>query len=401
MRTINYNFQELLDDCENVIIHTNNSNLLELKKSLNKFFKDSTCIDLIVTHNDSLFFGMCVTPIVDKDLINAIIQDDKSVRFNKYTIEIDSKLFNPVLDITPKEFLAMLLHEVGHIVNDPTPVEQVRDAINIGLAKKGDTLNVPKSVQYASILSYGIKSTIRKLNSMFFIYKNGEVLADEFVHACGYGEELNSAFNKICKSGMKINDDVNKLTALTWTLSLYKDVKLKRIPALRLLKKMKSITGSQTEKKEMEILEKSLYSIDDMSLEESYDFNSLTYYIESSVGDAISRRKTKFAQLRSQTTEKSLKQFENDIYEYSMRVRHIATEEDALYLMRQINIRISVIEDYLDRERLTESQQKKWWSLLEKYMSIREKLAKDVHYAYDYSGSVIQVNYPDIVQDRY
>jgi hypothetical protein len=28
-------------------------------------------------------------------------------------------------------------------------------------------------------------------------------------------------------------------------------------------------------------------------------------------------------------------------------------------------------------------------------------MSKDIHYRYDYSGSVIQVNYPDIVENRY
>lgn len=402
IREINYDFTDLIEDCSNIIDRPNNANLLSLRKDLNKFFKDSNCMNISFTQNDSLFFGMCVLPVTDKDIINAILQDDKSIRFNKYIIEIDSKLLNPILDINPKEFLAMLLHEVGHIINDPTPVEQLRDAINIGLAKKGDSLNIPKSVQYSQILSYGLKSTVRKMNSMFFIYKDGEVLADEFVHMCGFGENLNSAFSKICKSGMKINDDVNKLTALTWTLTLYKDVKLKRIPALRLLKKMKHITGSQTEKREMEILEKSLLSIDDMSIEESYNFDSNPYYfILETSGSKITQRKSKFAELRKQATVKNIRKFESDVYEYAMRIRHISTEEDALYLMRQINVRISVLEDYLDRERLTDSERKKWWDLLEKYESLREKLSKDVHYRYDYSGSVIQVNYPDIVENRY
>lgn len=398
IKQINYDFSELEESCIDVINNPNNANLLSLRNDLNKFFKDSTCTSITFTKNDSMFFGMCVYPITDQEMINAILQDDEYVRFNKYSIEIDSKLFNPILKISDREFLAMLLHEVGHIINDPTPVEQLRDAISIGLAKKGDSLDIPKSVQYSQILSYGIKSTVRKMNSMFFIYKDGEVLADEFVHMCGYGDELNNVFEKICHSGMKLNDEVNKLTALTWTLTLYKDVKMKRIPALRLLKKMRHITGSQSEKREMEILEKSLLSIDDISLNEALNYNNRDFYY---ITEGNTARKTRFAELRKDATLRNLKGFESDVYEYTMRIRHIATEEDALYLMRQINLRISVLEDFLSRERLNEVEQKKWWSILDKYYSLREKMSKDVHYRYDYSGSVIQVNYPDIVENRY
>ena len=71
------------------------------------------------------------------------------------------------------------------------------------------------------------------------------------------------------------------------------------------------------------------------------------------------------------------------------------------YLMRQLNTRISVIEDFIDKTRLSQYELKKYWSLLDKYYSLRDQLAKITTYRYDYSGSVIQVKYPDIVKDRY
>ena len=400
IRKINYNFEDLVECCGDIIVKPSATNLNNLKKELNKFFTDSKCTDIIFTDNDSLFFGMCVYPIVDKDLVVKILQDDEKVRFNKYSIEIDSKIMHPSIDVTPRELLAMLLHEIGHIINDPSPVEELRDAINVGLAKNGDSLNIPKTVQYYQILAFGFKNTVRKMNSMFFIYKDGEVLADEFVHMCGFGEDLNNVFEKICRSGLKVNSDVGKLTALSWTLSLYKNVKMRRIPALRLLKKMKPITGSKTERREMEILEKNLVTIDDTALEESYNIeNHMNYYIlNESSGTS---RKTKYAELRKSATLKSMKNFEQDVYEYTMRIRHISDESDALYLMRQINTRISVLEDFLDHERLTDNERKRWWSLLEKYQKLRDQLANNVHYRYDFSGSVITVNYPDIKENRY
>lgn len=398
---ISYDFMDLLEACDDVMINPNNTNLYNLKREINKFFKDSTCVDIIYTKNDSLFFGMSVYPITDKEVINAIIQDDGPVRFKKYSIEIDSKILDPFLNLTRREFCAMLLHEIGHIVNDPTPVDRLRDAINVGLAKQGDSIDIPKSVQYYQILAYGMKNTIRKMNSMFFIYKDGEILADEFVHMCGFGDDLNSAFEKICKSGLKINEDVNKLTALTWTLSLYKNVKMRRIPALRLIRSMKRVAGSQTEKREMEILERALNTIDDdYNLQESCNLNNVSnYYVFTE--DNRTSRKSRYAEMRKDATLKNIKKFESDVYEYTMRIRHVAEEEDAMYLLRQINTRISVLEDFLDKERLTDGERERWFKLLDKYYALREQLANNVKYRYDYSGSVITVSYPDIVEDRY
>ena len=173
IRKINYNFEDLVECCGDIIVKPSATNLNNLKKELNKFFTDSKCTDIIFTDNDSLFFGMCVYPIVDKDLVVKILQDDEKVRFNKYSIEIDSKIMHPSIAITSRELLAMLLHEIGHIINDPSPVEELRDAINVGLAKNGDSLNIPKTVQYYQILAFGFKNTVRKMNSMFFIYKDG------------------------------------------------------------------------------------------------------------------------------------------------------------------------------------------------------------------------------------
>lgn len=400
IRQINYDFSDLEYACATVIDSDGRKGLDSLKRELNRFFKDSNCKEIIFTRSDKLFFGMCVYPQVDKELVTEILQDDKLVRFNQYTIEIDSKILHPALMITPREFAAMLLHEVGHIVNDPAPVDEVRKVIALQLVKKGDSLNIPKTAQYYTIISYGIKDTVRKMTSMFFIYKNGEVLADEFVHMCGYGDDLNSIFDKICRSGMKINDpNVNRLTSLAWSLSVYKELKIKRIPALRLLKKMHGITGSEIEKREMEIMMNAITTIDDSNITECCDItNASIYYVFNETKTEM--QQSKFAGLRKQAAIKNIRQFEQDLYEYKMRIRHVADEDDAYYLMRMINTRISVIEDFLDHERLSESEHKRWWGLLEKYYSLREELANVTTYRYDYSDSMIVVKYPEIKPGR-
>ena len=236
---------------------------------------------------------------------------------------------------------------------------------------------------------------------MFFVYKNGEVLADEFVHMCGFGDNLNNIFDKICKSGMKINEPTaNKLVSLAWTLSVYKQVKLKRIPALKLLNKMKSITGSLLEKREMEIVENAIKTIDDANIQECCDItNKDNYYIFTE--DKKEIKQSKYAELRKAATLKNIKKFEQDVYEYKMRIRHIADEDDAYYLMRMINTRISVLEDFLEHERLSEHEHKRWWKLLDQYYSLRDELSNKTTYRYDFSQSLISVNYPQIKPERY
>ena len=400
IRRINYDFTDLEMACAELIDSDGRKGLDKIKKELNIFFKDSRCKEIIFTRSDSLFFGMCVYPQITKDLLIEILQDDKKVRFSEYSIEIDSKILHPALMITPQELLAMLLHEVGHIVNDNSPVDEVRKIIALELTKKGDSLNIPKTAQYYTIISYGIKDTVRKITSMMFVYKDGEVLADEFVHMCGYGDSLNSIFDKICKSGMRINDkSVNKLTSLAWTLSVYKEIKVKRIPALKLLEKMRSISGSVLEKREMEIMTNAINTIDDNNIQECCDYTNMDlYYVFNESKTEV--KQSRYAELRKASAIKNIRKFEQDLYEYKMRIRHVADEDDAYYLMRMVNTRISVIEDFLDHERLTEQEHKRWWALLEKYYSLREELATTTTYRYDYSDSLIVVKYPEIKPGR-
>lgn len=400
IRQISYDFSDLELACDEIIDTDGKKGLDKLKKELNKFFKDSRCREVLFTRSDKMFFGMCVYPHVTKELVTEILQDDKPVRFHEFSIEIDSKILHPALQISPREMTAMVLHEVGHIVNDTTPVDEVRKVIALQLTKNGDSLNIPKTAQYYTILSYGIKDTVRKLTSMLYVYKDSEVLADEFVHMCGYGEELNSIFNKICKSGMKINDtSVNKLTSLAWTLSVYRQIKIKRIPALRLLDKMYKISSSQLEKREMEIMTNAINTIDDSNIEESCDYtNHDNYFVFNESKSEV--KQSKYARLRKNAAIKNIKKFEQDLYEYKMRIRHVSDEDDAYYLMRMINTRISVIEDFLDHERLTETEHKRWWALLEKYYSLRDELADVTTYRYDYSNSLIVVKYPEIKPGR-
>ncbi|MCK9199342.1 MAG: M48 family metallopeptidase, partial [Bacilli bacterium] len=234
MERIKYDFSEFRKIMFALKTDQSSTRLNQLKTELNEFFKDSKCKDVIYTNNtDKLFFGMCVMPIVDGDTAVSILQSDKAERFNAYYLELDSRLFSPLLNLTSDELVAILLHEVGHIVNTPQPVEEVRNAVDIYLAKNKETLVISDSVHYREILAYGIKNSIRKLTSLFE-YKDEEIIADEFVVMCGYGPQLESAYSKIIKNTGRINRDVsNKLIVLQWTLRLYKNVKFERISALK------------------------------------------------------------------------------------------------------------------------------------------------------------------------
>lgn len=360
MERIKYDFSEFRKIMFALKTDQSPNRLMQLKNELNRFFKDSTCKDVIYTNNtDKMFFGMSVMPIVDGDQAVSILQSDKPERFNAYYLEIDSKLFNPILNLTSDELVAILLHEVGHVINNPEPIEQVRTAIDVYLAKNRESLVISDSIHYREILAFGIKNSIRKLTSMFE-YENDEIIADEFAVMCGFGPDLETAYSKIIKNSGRLNRDVsNKLAVMQWTLRLYKNIKIERIGAIKILNRGKTMTASKLEIREMENVIRRLNRIDDDALLES----SILEF--KGINDIVRNMKVK-----------GMRDLEDDLYEYNMRINSIEDEDTALVLLRQINLRLSIIDDYIATEKLSEGENDRWNNLREKYHILRDNIAK-------------------------
>lgn len=388
MRTIHYDFTPFNDIFSRIIARGKASayDLGELKKECTKFF-DGTCKNIYYTENtDKMFFGMKLIAEIDPNKVYDYITDDRpmtkdDLRIWNYSIELDSKLFDPLLGLTPEELTAILLHEVGHMVNDTTPMQNARDYINSYLADNKETLSMTDSIHYKEILAYGIKDFISKDRSMFYTTNEDEILADEFVRGCGYSNCLDSALKKIVKNNSKLytDSDISKFTVMAWTLRLYKGLKFRRIGALRTLARAKQMTGSMLEKKEMENIARRIRRIDDTELLES-------------VQDKVKARMRKMRY-------DSIRSLDDDYYEISMRIRNVEDEDDALYLMRQINTRLSIMEDYLQSEDMDDKERKKWFDSIDRFKDLRDKLSKSVTYKSKTYG--IYINYPDIKPDNY
>lgn len=384
MRSIHYDFRPLGDIYSRIIARgkADLSDLNNIKKELNKFFKDSKCTNVYYTENtDKMFFGMRIGADIDADNIYDYLTGNDNVRIGSYMIELDSKLFNPLLGLTPEELTAITLHEVGHMVNDTTPMVNARNYLTSYLADNRETLSMSDSIHYKEILAYGLKDFLAKDRSIFYTTDEDEILADEFVRGCGYSEYLDRAMKKIAKNHPKlyVDSDISKFTVFAWTLRIYSGLRFRRVGALKTLAKAKQLTASKIEKIEMENVARRINRIDDDALLES-------------VADKV---KAKMRKMRYE----SMRSLEDDYYELNMRIRNVEDEDDALYLMRQINTRLGIIEDYLNSEDLDEKEKKRWFDTIDKFRSLREKLSKSIVYKTKTYG--IYVNYPDIKDCNY
>ncbi len=385
---IEYDFSSFLQFFLNIKNGSCTPNDLQtLKNELNRFFEDSKCKEVIYTTNvDKMFFGIKIVPMIDADNIYDYLADDEQKRISKYIVELDSKLFDPIMELTADELTAILLREVSHIIGSSEPVEDARNTLNIYLAENRTHIKVSNSIHYKEILAYGFKDYISKAQSMFYISDTSEILGDEFMISYGFGDAISSAYNKVFSNNIKLyeNSNISKFIVFGWTLDLYRNIKTRRISAIHTLNNLKLLTASRLERMEMDNVIRRINRIDDDSV-----LNEST----KSIIRVKIKEKLKKARLNN------LRTIDSTFYEISMQVRNVEDENDALYLLRQINNSISIIDEYRNSEDCDEYEAERWNQMMDKFIQLREKLTSTVVYKNKNYG--LFVNYPEIVENRY
>ena len=389
MTRIDYDFSTFLDVFNKMkLIGTPTSeDLRVIKDELNKFFKDSKCKEVLYTTNiDKMFFGIKLVPLIDADDIYEYLIEDEPSRLDTYVVELDSHLLDPILDLSAMELLSILIHEVGHLIGDSSPIENARKALDAYLTANKDHIKISQSIHYKELLAYGLKDYLSKAGSMFYINDPTEIMGDELAAAYGLSDSLTSAYGKINKNNIKLyeNSEISRFITFSWVLSVYKNLRIRRVGTIRTLNRAIQLTGSRLEKMEMENVIRRIKRIDDDSL------------LEGSTMDTI-RQKLKEKMRKARIN--NLRTIDNTFYELNMQVRNVEDENDALYLMRQINSSISVIDEYRNSVDCDEYEKEQWNKAMDKFSQLRDRLSKTVVYKNKNYG--LFVNYPDIVENRY
>ena len=72
-----------------------------------------------------------------------------------------------------------------------------------------------------------------------------------------------------------------------------------------------------------------------------------------------------------------LRGLEDALYELTIKVKNCEEEDEAIFILRGINTRLSIIEDYIyNTPDLSDNERKKWTLIAMKYRELREELAK-------------------------
>lgn len=335
----------------------------ELLDMINQIFPKVSCVNVSYTKNmDMLPFGIMVIPILSAEEINQILLNGDDVKVTKYLLEIDSKIYEYGLD--DDEILSMIIYNIYHMTNDYSPVMQLRQSIDQYFADHGTSLHIRESIKYQDILAFGLIDTLVKFTNC--LYLDNDVITDAYLAELELEDSFVSALGKLFNRIPDYTESISrspKLIILDWCFTIYDDVEHTRIRAIKQLTRSKELTGSGLYKR---IIDRAIHDLNTIDTDSDYLTES---YNETVVTEG------KKGSLFSQIKYNGLRGIEDDFYEYIVRARNAETEEEVMYALKQINVRLSILDDYIRNEPLTDEEKKRWSDLYNKYSNIRDEIA--------------------------
>ena len=355
---------------EDRVVAPNMSNLADLRTIINSIFDENKCLDVLYTLNtDKQFFGIRINPAMSASDATVILSTDEKVRLVNYQIEFDSKLFD--IGLSGDELVAITIYEIASMMDNTEIFDNLRALIDCNVVTNDDVISIRDSVNYAQLIIFAIKDTMYKLSSMIFKDEPEDLLANPATAATETGESLLSAREKIISSISGLGDTFRtpKPVILEWMFLMYRDMKINSGIISDTLNDAKAFTASRLETAE---IDKTLDAINriDNSIIESKNID-LNHFFEKKHLSSLNE-----ISLFRSLKKNGLRGIENELYEYTMRVKNCTDADDAYLVMRGINNRLGVLEDYIYSEQLTDSDRRHWEEVAQAYRDLRVVLSK-------------------------
>ena len=375
-------FKESVDKLESILLNViylkpeerlvapNIEHLSDIKAALNCIFANSTCQSVLYTLNtDKPFFGIRVNPVMSAQDAVTILTTDEKIKFSKYSVELDSKLFE--IEMEAAEITAMIIHEVAAMIDSYEVVDQVRALIDLYLLSEDDIISIRDSINYSQLIIFALKDTLFKVSSAMFKEDPEDLTSNQMIKEADLEDALISAQQKILSSSYGVGESVRtpKTIILRWMFMVYKDMSHNSEIIKYYLNDEKDFTASKLDIAEIDKTLEAINRIGAQSFTESVRIDKL---LESKAMYSVSEISL-FKSLKSN----GLKGIEDALYEYAIRIKNCETEEDAMYILRGINTRLGILEDYINNTPdMSESEKKHWTMVAMQYRKLREDLAK-------------------------
>ena len=353
--------ENLISDIGKLRDLTNSKEDVEsIRQDLNYILPTGRCKEVIYTNNiDKLPFGCIVLPTLADININAFLITGDEVTIKEYKCEIDSKMFD--YGLTDEEIAQILLFNIFHLISGTRPCEVIREYIDNFFCDENTQLVIRDSVQYKTILSFGIADALCKITSC--LYLPDDIDEDAYLESLDfeYGS-FKSAIDKLYNEIPGCENEATRapnLSMLNWSLRLYSNVDNERPAALHLLRKAKDITASNLYIKRIDAMINSLNRIDTDA------------YVTEAVNSVLNEKGGLLAYLKYT----GLRDLENDLYEFQIRAKNAEGEQEVMYALKQINARLTILADYI-RENRDDPDIDHWIEVKAEYEELRDILAK-------------------------
>ena len=387
-----YNFYEIYKALEQINICINESNVKSeieracnrLKDGLNKFMPDFRCTDVTLTQNfDKHFFGVFVLPYIRDHRwihnwfagyhIGDTNDEYDEIKPSTYTLELDGKLFRDY-NLSLAELWAIILGEIS-VLNSPTPYNTFKNRIDAYIALNNISIKIDKILAFDTMFYLMSGIMIHNISSVFTNYYFDIPYIPSIIEDYGLGYAYESSIEKLSlkKSVKDLIDHTN--IALTWYFNNYEDLRDNRYIDSMLRNVIRTEASSSVRKLALKALDKLVMISDDLSK-----------YLSTSVNESTKRKG-----LLYQLKHNGLKSIEEDLFEYNMRLRNVETQDDAILLMRQINSRMSILEEYL-RDNPDDDEKERWGKVYKDYLALREALSKKTVYNKKMYGLFVDYN---------
>ena len=356
-----------------------NTTLARIKDELNKFFVKSKCKEVLYTNNtDNLFFGIRVYPSIDGSKAIELLGDNEPEVFDSYSVEIDSKLMDPITDLTGKELTALLIYNIYYTIYNPAIIDQVKFTIDAYFASSGEYIALSSSKGFRELLAYAIKDAMMKAGSLFTKRNGDAVIQDPFISDFGYTADMDTALHKIVTSISYMAKEVDdRFIVLSWVLRVGREYEYMQVPAYKTLVKAAQLTGSRLEKRELEYAARII--------------NSMEEPVHEGFIDGIKER---FSNSVMKWKRNGIRGIKSDVFELQLRLRTAEDVEELMSIIRAINSKIAILQDYLT-ENISDAEREDVTEVLQTLYTMRQEASADKAVKSRYSG-YIQVTYPDV-----
>lgn len=357
----------------------------EIKEVLNNIFHDFKCMNVIYTKNiDHEFFGCRIYPSFKayNNSIDIVTGKKEPLPFETYQLELDGKLFTGPVIFQPREIACLICNDINNVTGIK-PIIGFLDALNHILCELDDVLDFYAIDKCPELFLFVLNETIRYMTSVFCQNSYNELCGFPCTYTFSDSVADQELFNQACQKVQTLNPEINAenpskfscaYLLLEWYLKVYHTIDKDRY-TVTLLKKSSSYSGSYLFKNKVKQIVNSLD-------------NTFWNYIDTFAVEESSKPGF-FAKIKLD----GLKSIEDDLYEYKMRIRNVETQDDALLLMRQINNRMAILDEYLlENDDLPDRDRKRWETLFEKYSKLREELSEKSVYSRKMYGLFVDYN---------